>query len=157
MVLLYCSACKRQYEDRRFFWEEVGGSEGDDGEAFEKSDCDDVSESTNDGETPQTQGKAIAGDVVRGVGTCANLTGALAPAAHVVCGPFSAVAGAVGTYSGGCQLHNGLNTPSGIVDPHLVSKGGVTTAVWVALFGSFPAVPGRSRPPFFAVGVLTSC
>lgn len=68
-------------------------------------------------------------DIMRGSGTIANLTGMVAPAAHVALGCVSAVGGVVGASAGLAQLNQGLNTPSGKKDPHLIAKGSVTTSV----------------------------
>jgi len=68
-------------------------------------------------------------DAARAVGATANFTGTVAPAlAHAVA-PFSAVGGVCGTVGGVCQLVEGVSTPSGLVDPHLVAKGSVTASV----------------------------
>jgi hypothetical protein len=72
---------------------------------------------------------AAHADVVRATGTCANVLGTAAPALHAALAPFSVAGGAVGAVSGAVQLRRGLSTPSGIVDPHLVTKGAVTTSV----------------------------
>jgi len=69
----------------------------------------------------------VYADVIRASGTAANVTGA---ATHLSClGPLSMVGGFVGAASGAAQLQQGLQTPSGVVDPHLVAKGGVTSGV----------------------------
>lgn len=68
-------------------------------------------------------------DAVRASGTVANITGILAPAAHVALGAVSCVGGVVGASAGLAQLNQGLNTPSGKKDPHLIAKGSVTTGV----------------------------
>jgi len=95
-------------------------------------------------------------DVVRVSGTCANILGAAAPALHYVLAPVSAVGGAVGASAGFAQLREGLSAPSGITDPHLVTKGGVTASVGttcMALGIGSAAVPGL----FIAALVLGVC
>jgi len=72
---------------------------------------------------------AANADALRATGTAANIVGAAAPAMHFALAPFSAVGGAVGAVAGAYQLHEGLSAPSGITDPHLVTKGSVTAGV----------------------------
>merc|ERR1712232_636356 len=131
------------YREKRFIWEEdeSDDSDGDDLDDTCKASVADVRRSSY----------TIAADTARATGTLANVTGAashlaasgISPAiapigsaavssasmlAHV-CAPLSVVGGAVGMASGVSQLHCGLTAPSGNIDPHLVTKGGVTTGV----------------------------
>lgn len=78
---------------------------------------------------------AAHADVVRATGTAANVLGTAAPVLHVALAPFSVAGGCVGAVSGAAQLRKGLSTPSGIVDPHLVTKGAVTTSVGSCCMG----------------------
>jgi len=68
-------------------------------------------------------------DALRATGTTSNIVGSLAPCMSAVCSPVSAVAGIAGVSGGVMQLHQGLCTPSGRVDDHLVTKGSVVTTV----------------------------
>jgi len=92
----------------------------------EENDSD---EETNFGAGLSRQDISAHADAVRATGTAANITGSVAPVLHVGLAPFSVVGGAVGAVAGAVQLHQGLYTESGLVDPHLVTKGGVTTTV----------------------------
>jgi len=74
-------------------------------------------------------------DVVRPVGTTANIVGSAAPAWHYALAPVSAVGGAVGAVAGGYQVWEGLSAPSGITDPHLVTKGSITAGVGATCMG----------------------
>jgi hypothetical protein len=90
-------------------------------------------------------------DAVRASGSCANIVGTAAPALHTPLAPFSVVGGAVGSLSGAKQFYNGISTPSGVVDPHLVTKGAIATGV-----GASCMVLGAAAaafPPFFAVAL----
>lgn len=104
------------------------------------------------------QAKVIA-DTVRATGTAANITGSIVHTAGAVCAPISSVAGVVGAVGGASQLYRGLYTPSRIVDPHLVTKGGITTGVGSScmVMGAFAGV----APPLFvaalSLGVAGLC
>lgn len=74
-------------------------------------------------------GVAMSADVVRASGTTANAVGSAMQAVSPALTSLSVAGGVVGTASGAYQLHQGLSTPSGLTDPHLVAKGGVTTTV----------------------------
>jgi len=100
--------------------EQVGNSNDDHEDAA--SDLSMSEESSN-------QQIAVRGDVVRATGTAANILGSAAPVLGHALAPFSFVGGAVGAASGAAQLQQGLYTQSGLVDPHLVTKGAVTTGV----------------------------
>jgi len=80
----------------------------------------------SNGKTGQDDFRVIA-DATRASGTTANLIGSVAPWLHAPLSPVSAVGGAIGAVSGAMQLHQGLS--SEVIDPHLVTKGGVTTGV----------------------------
>jgi hypothetical protein len=127
-----CVACGTKYYDKRFFWEADAG-EGCD-EDFESEGSDDrCSPDAHDDSCCNAADGAgelrVYGDTARATGTLANITGAVAQYMAPVCAPISVVGGAAGVVSGAYQLHSGLNLPSGNVDPHLVTKGGVATSV----------------------------
>jgi len=91
------------------------------------SSCDKSNEEAkNNGEAKKDDFRVIA-DATRASGTTANVIGSVAPALHAALSPLSAVGGALGAVSGAIQLHKGLS--SEVIDPHLVTKGGVTTGV----------------------------
>lgn len=92
----------------------------------EENDSD---EETKFGAGLTRQDIAVHADAVRAIGTAAKITGSVAPVLRVGLAPFSVVGGAVGAVAGAVQLHRGLDTESGLVDPHLVTKGGVTATV----------------------------
>jgi hypothetical protein len=97
------------------------------------------------------QSLARNADVMRASGTTANILGTAAPVLHFAMAPVSAVAGAVGAVSGATQLYSGLSTPSGAVDPHLVTKGAVTTGVGATCAGL--GLLASVFPPLFAVAL----
>jgi len=68
-------------------------------------------------------GSRVYADVIRASGTAANVTGAITHSGLL--GPISMVGGLVGAAGGAAQLKQGLDTG----DPHLLTKGGVTTGV----------------------------
>jgi len=68
-------------------------------------------------------------DMARMTGTIANWTGMALPQASHCLAPVSSVGGLIGASCGAAQLHQGLTMPSGVNDPHLITKGVVTTAV----------------------------
>lgn len=120
MVCLTCSRCGATYSEKRFVWEDS------------KESCDVTSHTQDHAEgsagKPAPLLPAAYGDAVRATGTMANVMGSVS-AAGALLAPVSAVCGVVGLASGAVQLKNGLETPSGETDPHLVAKGGVTAAV----------------------------
>jgi hypothetical protein len=97
------------------------------------TDTDSLASSTEDDDElameHQSTGLAAHADVMRATGTAANMLGSAAPFLHFALAPVSAVGGAVGAASGCAQLHQGLSMPSGVTDPHLVTKGSVTAGV----------------------------
>lgn len=69
----------------------------------------------------------VYADMTRATGTAANIAGTVAPYLSQVCAPVSAVGGVVGIAGGAAQLHRGIATASQVMDPHLVTKGTITT------------------------------
>lgn len=140
MGIFTCANCKCEYYDRRFYWEEDVADVASQQEVARMKAAE-VSERENDQESRQKFEKVGSDpnsiidqhrttcDAVRASGTMANLAGMAAPVAHVALGAVSAIGGVVGASAGIAQLHQGLNTPSGKKDPHLVAKGSVTTGV----------------------------
>lgn len=120
MVCLTCSRCGAIYSEKRFLWENSDES------------CDVASHRQDHAEgvagKPAPLLPPAYGDAVRATGTMANVIGSVSAAGQLLA-PVSAVCGVVGLASGAVQLKNGLDTPSGETDPHLVAKGGMTAAV----------------------------
>lgn len=132
-----CVNCACRYYDKRFAWETDITAHCETGSNPQSADSIDRSSSAEDistdkiGSDPRNridQARTRA-DVARMTGTIANWTGMAVPAAAPCLGSVSAVGGLVGASCGAAQLHQGLSMPSGINDPHLVTKGGVTSAV----------------------------
>jgi hypothetical protein len=71
----------------------------------------------------------------------ANVMGSISAGGALVLAPVSAACGVVGLASGTIQLKNGLDTPSGKTDTHLVAKGGTTAFVGgtCMMLGAFAA------------------
>merc|ERR1719199_2028486 len=61
------------------------------------------------------------------MGTTADVVGSVLRCGALA--PVSVVAGAVGATSGMIQLRKGLTAPSGVTDPHLVTKGSFAAAL----------------------------
>lgn len=155
MPVFNCTSCNCVYYDKRFLWEEdvedLKRSEDNDSQESEPESEDTPRDELekNKSEDQIARRDSIGSDeekkkdpnsnfidrhrstcdAMRASGTCANLAGMAAPVAHVACGAVSAVGGVVGATAGAMQLHQGLKTPSGKCDPHLVAKGSVTTGV----------------------------
>jgi len=135
-----CINCACKYYDKRFAWEKDATVHHVCGNP-QQADTHDASQPTS--QVDQARTKC---DVARMTGTLANWTGMAVPAAAHYLGCVSAVGGLVGASCGACQLHQGLSMPSGIVDPHLITKGAVTSAVGStcmmlgAAASSFPAL-----------------
>lgn len=116
-----CVHCRCRYYDQRFAWEKDGKTHG------VTSNPQSADESW---QQPTVVDKARTRcDVVRMTGTVANWTGMALPTAAHYLSTVSAVGGLVGASCGAAQLHQGLSMPSGVKDPHLITKGGVTSAV----------------------------
>lgn len=114
-----CVNCRCSYYDKRFAWEKpadcVPGNPQSADNAWQKPTVLDHARTRC--------------DLVRMTGTAANWTGMAVPAAAHYLSSVSAVGGLVGASCGAAQLHQGLSMPSGVHDPHLMAKGGVTSAV----------------------------
>mmetsp|Transcript_97704 Transcript_97704/g.244853 ORF Transcript_97704/g.244853 Transcript_97704/m.244853 type:complete len:291 (+) Transcript_97704:67-939(+) len=81
--------------------------------------------------TNAVQGARVYADIIRAMGTTANVTATAASQVTLVCqicSPISAFAGIVGFSSGLSQLLQAM-LPSGTIDPHLLVKGSITTGV----------------------------
>lgn len=76
----------------------------------------------------QSQGFAMYGDLARAAGTSAKVAGCAGESGHL-CGPLSLAGSAFGLAGGISQLHRGMTAPSGLKDPHLLTKGSVTTGI----------------------------
>eukprot|EP00429_Kryptoperidinium_foliaceum_P055649 CAMPEP_0176100954 /NCGR_PEP_ID=MMETSP0120_2-20121206/50636_1 /TAXON_ID=160619 /ORGANISM="Kryptoperidinium foliaceum, Strain CCMP 1326" /LENGTH=286 /DNA_ID=CAMNT_0017435005 /DNA_START=36 /DNA_END=894 /DNA_ORIENTATION=- len=100
--------------------------------------------------TATVTGRTVA-DTMRAFGTTANIVGTLIQEASMVCSPISVLGGTIGLVGGATQLYQGLATASGNVDPHLVTKGGITASV-----GGTCMILGAcavAAPPLFAVAL----
>jgi len=146
-----CVCCQSNYFERRFVWEAEDapdGEVGDDSRGEEVAPAADECGSSSSGSEPFTaslqvhatlsslrlsnekaeqESFRVYADATRASGTTANILGSVAPWLHSPLSPVSALAGAIGAVSGAVQLHQGLS--SEVIDPHLVTKGGVTTGV----------------------------
>lgn len=137
-----CLNCGCGYTEKRFFWEAYD-DEGKvelpchDGAATrERSEASSSSSSSSsqevdakDGVTRPHSCLSVYGDLCRGTGTTTNIIGTVVPQAHMALGPVSSTFGFIGLVSGVVQLVRGISTNSGVVDPHLVTKGGIATSV----------------------------
>jgi len=108
------------------------------------------------------KGMAVYADTIRAMGTTANVTATAASAVPVVChicSPISAVGGLVGFSGGLSQLVRGVNTSSGVLDPHLVTKGGITTGVGGScmLMGTMAFIQPLLFPAALGLGVVGLC
>mmetsp|Transcript_39534 Transcript_39534/g.113793 ORF Transcript_39534/g.113793 Transcript_39534/m.113793 type:complete len:301 (-) Transcript_39534:241-1143(-) len=108
-------------------------------------------ESVQHADTLSLPSPASIVDTLRFTGTAANITGVCAPVTSVVCSPICAVTGVVGLAGGLVQLHSGFATPSGDVDPHLVTKGGITSVVGGTCM--ILGILACSAPPLFLVSL----
>jgi len=129
-----CVSCGSSYYDKRFLWEPdaeedaIGTADDPASSSSMMSSCNAVATVEETQRNGTDDGRVYA-DTVRATGTMANITGYMAPTVAGACAPLSVVGGAVGISSGAAQLKQGLTMPSGELDPHLVAKGGITSAV----------------------------
>lgn len=124
MGFFTCVNCACHYYDKRFAWEKDITAQCATGNPQSADTHDACQQPSSRVDKARTRC-----DVARMTGTLANWTGMAIPAAAHYLGTVSATGGLVGASCGAAQLHQGLSMPSGVRDPHLVAKGGVTTCV----------------------------